>query len=557
VVYCYRAAVVHCYRAAGLPAAFIGRWNMESVEAIQEALARRLLLGEIIARNGRKFPNKEAVIFGDTRLTYRQFNARINRLAHALMDIGIKKGEHVAILMFNCHQYLESYYALAKIGAVAVPLNFRLHAEELKYVINNADAVAIIMGGPFVPTVRDMQADLPQVRQYISVAAVPVEGMLHYESLIEKYPDHEPLVLVDEEDPAFIMYTAGTTGRPKGAVITHKNEILMWILVGTEVASEPGVGGLDELRALAAPPVFHLAAFGYCQAHLMAGATLVLTTQVFDPAEILRLIQDERIDSLILIPAMANFLLQSPDIDKYDKSSLKIWASGAAILPTQTRKDFAKHFPGVKIFDIFGQTEMCPVVTILKPSDSLRKEASVGKTIAFVESRVVDNDDRDVPVGSVGEAIYRGPTVMKEYYKNPQATAEAFRGGWFHSGDMVCQDEEGFLYVVGRKQDMIVSGGENIYPAEIEDVLQSHPKILEAAVIGVYDEQWGESVKAIVVSKPGETLTEEEVIEYCKQHLASYKKPRSVDFVGALPRSSTMKVLKNVLREKYGASVRY
>ena len=530
---------------------------MESPEAIQADLARRLLLGEIIARNARKFPDKEAVIYGDTRLTFRQFNARINRLAHALMDIGIKKGEHVAVLSFNSNQYLESYFALAKMGAVAVPLNFRLHAEELKYIINNSDSVCLIVGAPFVPTVRNLQPDLPQVREYIAVAAEPVEGMRHYENLIQKYADDEPLVLVDEEDPGFIMYTAGTTGRPKGAVLSHKSEMVMWMVVGAEVASEPDVGGLDEMRALVAPPIFHLAAFGSCQANLMAGATLVLTTQVFDPLEILRLIQDERCGSLLLIPAMANFLLQSPDIGKYDKSSLKMWTSGAAILPTQLRKDFAKHFPDVKIFDIFGQTEMCPVVCILRPSDASRKEASVGKAIACVEIRVVDDADRDVPVGAVGEAIYRAPTMMLEYYKNPEATAEAFRGGWFHSGDLVRQDEEGFVYVVGRKQDMIVSGGENIYPAEIEDVLQSHPKILEAAVIGVFDGEWGESVKAIVVRKPGETLTEEDVIEYCKGHLASYKKPKSVDFADALPRSSTMKVLKTVLRETYGTSVRY
>jgi len=530
---------------------------MESPETIQAELARRLLLGEIIARNARKFPEKEAVIYGDTRLTYRQFNARVNRLAHALMDIGIKKGEHVAIFSFNSNQYLETYFALAKMGAVAVPLNFRLHPQEVKYIINNSDSVALIVGAPFVPTVRNLQPDLPQVREYIAVSAEPVEGMRHYESLVQKYPDHEPLVLVDEEEAGFIMYTAGTTGRPKGAVLSHKSEIVMWMVVGAEVASEPGVGGLDELRALVAPPIFHLAAFGYCQAHLMAGATLVMTTQVFDPLEILRLVQDERCDSLLLIPAMANFIIQSPDIGKYDTSSLKIWASGAAILPTQTRRDFTKHFPNVKIFDIFGQTEMCPVVTILRPSDAPRKDASVGKAIACVEIRVVDDADRDVPVGSVGEAVYRAPTMMSEYYKNPQATIEAFRGGWFHSGDMVKRDGEGFLYVVGRKQDMIVSGGENIYPAEIEDVLQSHPKILEAAVIGVFDEEWGESVKAVVVLKRGEALTEEEVIEYCKQHLASYKKPKSVDFVDALPRSSTMKVLKTVLREKYGTALRY
>ena len=530
---------------------------MESPEAIEAELSRRLLLGESVARNARKFPEKEAVIYGETRLTYRQFNARINRLAHALMDIGVKKGEHVAILMFNCHQYLEAYFALAKIGAVAVPLNFRLHAEELKYIVNSGDAVALIVGSAFLPTVRAMQADLLQVREYISVTPEPVEGMRHYESLIQKYSEDEPLVLVDEESPAFIMYTAGTTGRPKGAVISHRAEIIMWTVVGAEVAWEPGVGDMGERRAFAAPPVFHLASFGYCQAHLLAGATIVMATQVFDPSEILRLINDERIDSILLIPAMASFLLQSPDLCKCDTSSVRIWTSTGAILPTQTRKDIVEHFSNVLIYDIFGQTEMSPVVSILRPSDSLRKEASVGKAVTCLEVRIVDDEGRDVPVGAVGEAVYRGATVMKEYYKNPQATADAFRGGWFHSGDLLRQDDEGFLYVVGRKQDMIVSGGENIYPAEIEDVLHAHPKILEAAVIGVYDGEWGESVKAIVVPKPGATLTEEEVIEYCKQNLASYKKPRSVDFVDSLPHSSTMKVLKTVLREKYGHSVRY
>jgi acyl-CoA synthetase (AMP-forming)/AMP-acid ligase II len=216
-----------------------------------------------------------------------------------------------------------------------------------------------------------------------------------------------------------------------------------------------------------------------------------------------------------------------------------------------------KAFPHVKIFDCFGQTETGALVSILRHSDAERKAASVGGGLPLIEIRVVDAQDRDVPVGEVGEAIYRGPNIMTEYYNDPQANAEAFRGGWFHSGDLMRQDEEGFFYVVDRKKDMIVSGGENIYPAEVEEILYRHPKILEAAVIGVHDEQWGESVKAIVVIKPGETLTEEEVIEFCKEHLASYKKPRSVDFIDSLPRNPAMKVLKTVLRERYGKAVKY
>ena len=530
---------------------------MKDKQAIEEALGRRLLLGESLARNARKFPDKEALIFGETRLTYKQFNARVNRLAHAFLDLGIKKGSKVAVLAFNCNQFLEVYFALAKTGGVVVPLNFRLAGEELIYIVNHSDAEAFIMGEAFVPTVEAMRKDFRNVKNYISITDEPVEGMLHFETWIAKYPDDEPLILVDEEDPVFIMYTAGTTGLPKGVVLTHKNEIVMWMIASSVVLSEPGISGISDYKFLAAPPVFHLAAFGVCQFMFFFGATVVLPVEVFNPAYIMQTIEEEKISVILMVPAMAFFLLQLPDLDKYDTSSLRVWATGAAILPTETRKQIMKHFPNVKIFDLFGQTEMSPLVSALLHSEAEGRETSVGRALPFIEIRVVDDNDNDVPVGTVGEAIYRGPTAMKEYYKNPEATAEAMRGGWFHSGDLVRRDEEGYFYIVDRKKDMIISGGENIYPAEIEEVLYKHPRILECAVIGFHDEEWGESVKAIVVLKQGEAMTGEEVVEYCKEHLASYKKPKSVEFVDILPRNPAGKVLKTVLREKYGRSVKY
>jgi fatty-acyl-CoA synthase len=530
---------------------------MVSRQGIQEELSRRLLLGELIARNARKFPDKEAVVFGDTRLTYRQFNDRVNRLAHAFQDMHVGKGEKVALLLLNCSQYLECYFALAKIGAVGVPLNFRLHPDEITYIVNNADAIGFVVGEQFIDTVNGIRKHLPRVTRYISVSTAPVERMLHYETLIRKCPDDEPLVLVGEDDPTFIMYTAGTTGRPKGAVITHKNQVVMWLLAFVQVLSEPGVSNMWDFRVCSPPPLFHIGSFGYCQAHLLLGATVVLPTETFGPLEILQIVEREKIDSIFLIPAMSNFLLQLTDLDEYDLSSLKMLVSGAAILPTQTRRAIRERLPDVLVYDCFGQTETSALVCILKPSEGERKVASVGKPLPFIHVRVVDEEDRDVAVGEVGEAIYQGPNIMKEYYGNPDGTARAMRNGWFHSGDMVRRDEEGYIYVVDRKTDMIISGGENIYPAEVEEVLYRHPKILEAAVIGVYDEQWGEAVKAIVVPKAGVTLTEDEVIDFCKQHLASYKKPRSVDFTDALPRNPTMKVLKTVLRERYGRAVRY
>jgi acyl-CoA synthetase (AMP-forming)/AMP-acid ligase II len=537
-----------------------GKREVKDRKAIEEALGKRLLVGETIARNSRKFPGKEALIYGKTRFTYKQFNERINRLAHALMGLGIKKGSKVAILSINCNQFLEAYYALAKIGGVSVPLNFRLHSEELTYITNHSEAEAFITGEVFVDMAKGMQKDLPLVKNYISISDKPVEGMLHYEKWIARYPDDEPLILIDEDDPAFIMYTAGTTGRPKGAVITHKNEIVMWMLAGMYIFTEPGIHGYRRLwdyKSFAVPPIFHLAAFGFCQFNFFAGATVVLPEEVFDPAYIMKTIQDEKVNAILMVPAMANFLMLLPDLAEYDTTSIRIWLSGAAILPTETRKQIQKFFPNANIFDMFGQTEMSPVVTALLPSESKGRETSVGRVLPFIEMRIVDDNDKDVPVGAVGEAIYRGPTVMREYYKDPKATQEAMRGGWFHSGDLLKKDQDGYFYVVDRKKDMIISGGENIYPAEIEEVLYRHPKILECAVIGVFDEKWGESVKAVVVCRPGEKLTEKEVIEYCKSHLASYKKPRSVDFVDSLPRSTVGKVLKRVLREQYGKSVRY
>ncbi len=287
------------------------------------------------------------------------------------------------------------------------------------------------------------------------------------------------------------------------------------------------------------------------------GATVVLPTEVFDPVYVMKTIEKERINAVVLVPVMTAFVLMVPDLDKYDTSSLQVWGSSGAILPTETRKQIKNYFPNVKIFDLFGQTEMSALVSGLLPSESEGRETSVGKILPFIEIRVVDENDNDVPADEVGEAIYRSPTVMKEYYKDPKATAEAMRGGWFHGGDLVRKDEQGYIYVVDRKKDMIVSGAENIYPAEIEAVLSRHPKIMESAAIGVFDQDWGESVKAVVVCRPGETLTQEEVIDFCKAHLASFKKPKSVDFMDALPRNAMGKVLKTALRERYGRSIKY
>jgi fatty-acyl-CoA synthase len=283
---------------------------------------------------------------------------------------------------------------------------------------------------------------------------------------------------------------------------------------------------------------------------LLVGGTAIITDR-FVPDDILQSIEKEKITYLLLVPAMWILLLESPNINNFDTSSLKRVLTGASVMPIAIKKKILQHFPNARLSDSFGQTEMSPTTTILKPVDVIRKQGSVGKPVITIEARIVDENDNDVPQGEVGEIVYRGPTTMKEYYRDPEATAEVMRNGWFHSGDLVQADEEGYIYVVDRSKDMIISGGENIYAVEVEDVLYAHPAIMEASVIGVPDPVWEEAVKAIVVLKQGQQASEAEIIEHCKHNLAGYKKPKSIEFVDEIPKTATGKVQKFKLREKY------
>lgn len=512
--------------------------------SVQLDLSRQLVLGEVLARWSRKAPDREALAFKDKRYTYSQFNERVNRLASGLTGLGIGKGDKVAVLFMNCMEIAECYFALAKIGAVVVPLNFRLAGRELQYQIDQSDSKVLIFGEMFQEVVNSIRPELPKVEHYICVSQEGVEGTIDYEEVVQKGSPDEPLVPVDDDDPAFIMYTAGTTGRPKGAVLTHKNQVMLAV----NASIEGGAGQIE--KQLLVFPLFHQAATGFVIIGVFRGATTVIL-DVPTPENIMTAIQEEKIQSVGLVPALWNWIVNHPNFKDYDLSSLEQGTTGAAPMPLELKRKIVELLPNMRLSEAFGMTETTASGTIALHEDFMAKQGTVGKITINIEARVVDDNDNDVPIGEVGEIVYRGPAVMKEYYKMPDATAEAFKGGWFHSGDLVRQDEDGFIYVVDRKKDMIISGGENIYPAEIEEVLYTHPKILEAAVIGIHDPDWGENVKAIVVPKQGETLTEEEVIEHCKKNLASYKKPKSVDFVDVLPRNPQGKVLKFVLREKY------
>jgi len=502
-------------------------------------------MGQILALAAHKYPEHIALICGEARFTYRIFNRRVNQLAHALLRLGLKKGDKVAALFYNSIPFVETYFAAIKAGGVFVPVNFRFVGEEAAYILDNSDSRFFFFGGEFNGLVQTIRPSLSQVEFFITTG-VPADSKTgKYEDLLQGSPVSEPPVLLSEDDDCQIMYTSGTTGRPKGAVITHRNVI--WNLFNTILGREEKEGEIS----LVVGPLYHTAALNnHFTLRVALGGTSILVKE-FDARQVLETISREKVTVISGAPAMFHFLLNLPGKEKYDTRSVTKCTTGGSILPEETKEKLFRFFPNIQgIYDVYGCTECSPNICILKGKDSLRKKESVGPPLPFLEVRIVDDQDQPLPANVVGELTCRGSNVMKGYYKDPEGTAEALHGGWLHTGDLARMDEEGFVYIVDRKKDMIISGGENIYPRELEEVLYRHPQIQDAAVVGIPDDLWGESVKAFVVLRKGAILKEAEVVEYLKAHLASYKKPRSVVFVDSLPRNPSGKVLKNVLRNQ-------
>jgi fatty-acyl-CoA synthase len=500
----------------------------------------------LLRRAAFKFPDKEAIVSETGRWTYGRWNDNSSRRALALQGLGITKGDHVATLFLNGNEVLETYLGLMKLGAVVVPLNVRLSAGELAYIVNHSDASALIFSTEFKKLVAPLRQNCPSVKHWVISGEKALGDMVGFDDLLPDSPCQDPEVEVAERDLASILYTAGTTGKPKGVLLSHRNCIWAAASAASDVDYKP------EYKVALVFPLYHAAAFGIFATNLYLGCTNV-TMKQFDPAKVMELVQRERLNRIVFPPTVWNFILQLPDIGSYDTSSVRSLGSGAETMPLQTKERLLKLFPNAGLGETYGMTETIATISTLKPSDVLRKLSSVGKPFVNIELRIAGDGEKDVPQGEVGEILARGPNVMEGYYKDPSATDEALRGGWLHTGDLGKLDEEGFLTIVDRKKDMIISGGENIYPKEIEEVLYTHPKILEAAVIGLPDPVWGEKVHAVVAPKPGQQLTEEEVANYCKSRIASFKKPKSVEFVDRLPRSPAGKVLKMVLREKWAA----
>ena len=506
-----------------------------------------------------QFPSKTAVVCQDQRFTYAEFGDRVGRLAGALRSLGVKAGDRVAFLSLNCHRLLEAYFGVLEAGCILLPLNTRLAAPELAYILNHSGATVLFLEQEFAGLVDSFRLHLTTVQSFHQLDGTPQAGWLSgqtYEQMLaSSAPYHGDLMEFDENAVAEIFYTSGTSASPKGVMLTHRNVYLhaMSIALYHHTRFE------DVL--LHTIPLFHANGWGGAHTITFVGGTHVMLPR-FVPEEVFRLIERERVRALTLVPVMAAALVHSPARSKYDLSSVE-WATigGAASSPTLIRE--VEQTLGFKCFSGYGLTECAPSLAKaeLKPDMKCTPEeryvlqSMTGYAFPGCELRVVDADDNDVPPDGVtmGEIIARSDGVMAGYWQQAEATAEVLRGGWFHTGDMAVIAENGYMRIVDRKKDIIVSGGENISSLDVEKVLVAHPDVYEAAVIPVPDQKWGEVPKAVVVAKPGSKLSDVELIEFCRARIAHYKCPQSVEFCESLPKTATGKVLKRELRKKYAS----
>ena len=483
------------------------------------------------------------------RITFAEWNAGANRAAALLRARGVVKGDRVALLMLNCPEFAECFFGLAKIGAVVVPLNIRLVADELAYILNDSGATILIYGEEFAAAVADLEARGAagtRVKHWLHVAA-PDGGAPRadfaedYNELRAEASDAEPTVGAEEDDLLYIMYTSGTTGLPKGVVHTHNSAI--WACITITTTSEMRYRD----RYLLMLPAYHVGALTPLTGNVYRAVTSVVMRS-FDPLRAWELIDAEKITVALAVPAMLVFMDQVPDTGRFDTSQLRWIMSGGAPVPVTMIEAFAKR--GIEVHEVYGLTEVCGPACLISPEDALTHAGSTGKAFFHTEVRVVDEDGKDVPPDTPGEVVVSGKHVMKEYWNQPEATAETLRDGWLHTGDVAVRDGEGFVYIRDRTKDMIISGGENIYPAEIENVILSHPKVRDVAVIGQPSDKWGE-VPLAVVAAADDTLAADDVMGHCVGKLARFKLPKAVEFIDEVPRNPTGKILKRLLRDRF------
>lgn len=511
----------------------------------QPYLARRQHWITQLERHALMQPGAPALRFQGETTTWGQLHDRVSALADALHRRGVRYGDRVVVLMLNRTEFVEALLAANKLGAIAVPVNFRLAPPELAFLLDDC-AARVLLTEPALAPVAVAARDIAPVLETIVVADAPsADGLIGYDDLIGETGEPHPQVDVSSDAPALIMYTSGTTGRPKGAVLTHTN------LYGQAMTGIYTNGaGLDDVGFIGVP-FFHIAGVGNLLPGMVLGTpTVIHPLGAFNPGDLLDVLAAEGVTGIFLVPAQWQAVCAEQQANPR-ALRLRALSWGASPASDTLLRQMAETFPDAQILAAFGQTEMSPVTCMLLGEDALRKLGSVGKVIPTVAARVVDENMNDVPVGEVGEIVYRAPTLMSGYWNNPEATAEAFAGGWFHSGDLVRLDDEGYVWVVDRKKDMIISGGENIYCAEVENALAAHPAIAEVAVIGRVHDKWGEIPVAVAALTGGE-LALAELEEFLADRLARYKHPKALEVIEALPRNPSGKVLKTELRERFG-----
>lgn len=500
----------------------------------------KMPLDQILSKSAENFGEKAAIVWNDKEYSFKDLDSMSNKFAHALLEKGLTKGDRVCIFMQNSPEFIVSHFGIIKAGCITVPLNVMYRKRELVHMVNDSGATVMVTSEGNLPYVLEVRNDLKSLREIIVTSSNVPEGCLSFYRLLENGVDKPTDVRNADDDVAVICYTSGTTGSAKGAMITHSNFI-------SNISTLSQLWELtDRDKLMMALPMFHVHGLGIAvHGMVYCGYTMVLLER-FDAKKVMEGIDKYKCTVFMGVPTMYIKLLELDDC-KYDLSSMRLWTVGSAPMPVDAMEKFKERY-GFELLERYGMTETA-VVIASNPLKGKRKPGSVGLPIPGVEVKIVDDEDNPLPVNEVGEIVVRGPNVMKGYWNRPQETEEAFRNGWFHTGDLGKIDEEGYLHIVGRKKEMIISGGFKVFPREVEEVLHTHPKVKEVAVVGIPDPVRGESVKAYIVLKDGTTATEKELDEYCRSNLAAFKVPRIYEFVSSIPRTPSGKILNRLLSQ--------
>ena len=501
-----------------------------------------MIVRDYLEKQAEQRPTKPAILFKEEKITFSDLNTFSNRLANRLLKVGVKKGDRVVLLFQNCPEFCVAYFAILKIGAIAVVLDVRLSPAEMEPIFQEAEVSAMITHVRQKVFIDRVLKTVPTL-QHIVVNGVEGEDIRDwhsYEEIIEKESSEKISIPLQEEDESLYLYTSGTTGRPRGVVLTNDHLTRFPETVShAMLITERDTYGL-------VLPISHIA--GPCILNLMVESGMsVSVIDEMKPKKILDAIQNHRITYLPGTPSIFQLILNIPHWERYDCSSLRVISMMGTVVPEQLMKELGERYPHLQPVQGYGATETSPLLTHTHLKDAKRKMASVGKAAPGAELKIIGPDGKEVEVGQIGEIIARGPQIMKGYLKDPEATAKKIKDGWYYSGDLGRFDEEGYLYVLGRADDMIISGGLNVYPSEVETVLLNHPKVQEAAAVGLPDAKRGQVIRAVVVLKQGETATQQEILSFCKERLASFKMPRQLEFRDSLPKLSTGKIARKQL----------